>query len=236
MLYEIDGKSAFRIELYDNAVAHKWKKLIQSIYVGDGEDIDSVRTFFKFRSQNEIQEILLRAITNINNFLKRDFIKVPTHIDWNDQELYNDWHKSFELLAGEFDKPTKLMALAPLHIQESIRDLNFCVHALEDSSSQSLNIQWTKKRSQLPRIKLQTNEYELTQFHMTKNEVYLGYNEVGKSYIDLWKDNLPSNYKATKNNHYIGPDIKIAFTNKENIFADDFINWCIKNVHTYWYW
>ena len=29
MLYEVDGKPAFRIDLYDHTVAHKWKKLIE---------------------------------------------------------------------------------------------------------------------------------------------------------------------------------------------------------------
>ena len=46
MLYEVDGQQAFRIDLYDHTVAHKWKDLIRSIYVGDGEDMDHIRTFF----------------------------------------------------------------------------------------------------------------------------------------------------------------------------------------------
>jgi len=238
MLYEIDGKPAFRIDLYDHTVAHKWKNLIESIYVGDGDDIDHIRTFFSLRTRDEIKDMLLDAVTNINTFLKTEFIKIPKHVDWDDQNLYNTLHIAFEKLSGDFDNPTKLMKIAPMNIKENIRDLNYCVHALEHgsiehSSSKStlddLPIQWTKKRTTTPRIKLTEEEHNLFQFNRTKNEVYLAYNELGKSYVDLYKDNLPIDYDATKNNHYIGADIKIALTDKENIFESGFIDWCKDN-------
>ena len=230
MLYEIDGIPAFRIDLYNNSVAHKWKELIQNIYVGDGDDIDHKRTFFNFRSRDEIKEILLDAVQNINTFLKTEFIKIPKQIDWEHQDLYNTLHIAFEKLSGDFDNPTKLMKIAPMDIKESIRDLNFCVHALEHGSSRNiLPMQWTKARTTMPRIGLTDEEYNLMQFHMTKNEVYLAYNELGKCYMDLWQDNLPIDYTATKNNHYIGADIKIALDDNENIFEDDFISWCKDN-------
>jgi len=233
MLYEIDGKPAFRIDLYDHTVASKWKNLIESIYVGDGEDIDHVRTFFNLRTQANIRDMLLDAVKNINAFLKIEFIKIPKQVDWNDQELYNTLHIAFEKLSGDFDNPTKFIKIAPMSIKENVRDLNFCIHALEHRDNKnvlsSLPIQWTKKREETFRIKLTDKEYELIQFNQTKNEVYLAYNELGKSYVDLWKDDLPFEYTATKNNHYIGADIVIAFTNKENIFEQGFIDWCKDN-------
>jgi len=233
MLYEIDGKPAFRINLYDHTVASKWKNLIESIYVGDGEDIDHRRTFFHLRTTDEIRSILLDAIKNINHFLKNEFIKIPKEFNWEDQEIYNTLHMAFEELSGEFDNPTKLMKIAPMNIKDDIRDLNFCVHALEHKSHKNtfsqLPIQWTKKRKSSPRIKLADDEYHLIQFNMVKNEVYLAYNELGKSYVDLWEDKLPSDYKAMKNNHYIGTDINIALEDKENIFESDFTDWCKDN-------
>ena len=231
MLYEIDGKPAFRIDLYDHTVAHKWKNLIESIYVGDGEDIDHMRTFFNLRTRDEIKDMLLDAVKNINTFLKTEFIKTPKQVDWNEQELYNTLHMAFEKLAGDFDNPTKLIKIAPMNIKENIIDLNCCIHALEHGTSalSNLTIQWTKKREETPRIKLTDKEHELFQFNQTKNEVYLAYNELGKSYVDLWQDDLPFEYTATKNNHYIGADIVIAFTNKENVFEQGFIDWCKDN-------
>ena len=230
MLYEVDGQQAFRIDLYDHTVAHKWKDLIRSIYVGDGEDMDHIRTFFYLRTNDDIKKILVDAINNINNFLKTTFISLPNKIDWNDQKLYNDLHEAFEKLSGQYDNPTKLMKIAPLQIKENIRDLNYCVHYLEHTAQnitkQLIPIQWTKKRNETERIKLLDEEYDLIKFNMVKNEVYLAYNEVGKSYIDLWRDDLPVDYDATKNNHYIGPDINIALSDNENIFAPGFLTWC----------
>ena len=89
MLYEIDGQPAFRINLYDNTVATEWKDLIESIYVGDGEDIDHKRTFFNLSSPDEIRGMLLDSIKTINAFLKMEFIKIPTRVNWQDQDLYN---------------------------------------------------------------------------------------------------------------------------------------------------
>ncbi len=231
MLYEIDGKSAFRIDLYNHSVASKWKSLIESIYVGDGEDIDHKRTFFNFQTTDEIRQMLLDAIENINKFLKKEFIEIPKNINWDDQDLYNTLHIAFEKLSGEHDNPTRLMKIAPKNIQENIRDLNFCVHALEHSTGNTGNlcIQWTKSRTMTPRIGLTEEEHELFQFHQTADEVYLSYNELGKSYIDLWRDNLPVDYDATKNNHFIGADIEIALTDKANIFQPEFVDWCHNN-------
>ncbi len=231
MLYEVDGKPAFRIDLYNHPVASKWKSLIESIYVGDGEDIDNKRTFFNFQSTDEIRDMLLDAIKNINTFLKTEFIKIPEQLNWDDQNLYNTLHIAFEKLSGEFDNPTKLMKIAPTNIKENIRDLNYCVHALEHGTGVlgNLGIQWTKLRTETPRIDLEDDDYQLFQFHQTKNEVYLAYNELGKSYIDLWQDNLPVDYNATKNNHYIGADIEIALDDKKNIFDPGFVDWCYDN-------
>jgi len=233
MLYEIDGKPAFRIDLYDHTVAKKWKDLIISIYKGDGEDIDHTRTFFHLQTNNEIKEILIQSIKNINLFLKNEFIKLPKDIDWDSQNFYKSLHESFEKLSGDYDNPTKLIKIAPMAIKESVRNLNYCVHALEhkayNKKIESLPLQWTKKRIKTPRIKLEKNEYELIQFKQIKNEVYLAYNELGKSYIDLWKDNLPIEYNATKNNHYIGPDIELVFSNNNDIFEKKFLTWCEKN-------
>ena len=72
MLYEIDGVPAFRLELYDNSVAYKWKNLIKSIFVGDGKDIDNRRTFYQYKTIPEIKKDLITAINNINIFLKHE--------------------------------------------------------------------------------------------------------------------------------------------------------------------
>jgi hypothetical protein len=234
MLYEIDGQPAFRIALYDHPVAKKWRKLIQSIYVGDGNDIDHYRTFFSLRGRKDLHQILVDAVENINNFMKCEYIKIPKNVEWTEQEVYNELHMKFEKLSGTHDNPTKLFMIAPMHVKESIRDLNYAVHTMEHNKStmqepEDLNIQWTKKRERTPRLKLTKEEYELITFQKKEHEVYLAYNELGKSFNALWQDNLPADYKHGRNNHYIGADIIVSFSDKQDIFVPNFIKWCKEN-------
>ena len=98
MIYTVDGQPAFRLDLYDRAVAHTWKNLIESIYVGDGEDIDNKRSLFPLWSVQEVRDLLLESIENINVFLKQKFINVPTTDVWNNQNFYNEVHIAFEKL------------------------------------------------------------------------------------------------------------------------------------------
>jgi hypothetical protein len=228
MLYEIDRSPSFRLHLYNNSVARKWKTLIDSIYVGDGEDIDHRRTFFKFQTKENAKNILITAIKNVNSFLKHEFITIPTK--W-DKETFNNLHITFERLSGDHDNPTKLVKIAPIKIKESIRDINYCIHTLENPNieTKDLSIEWTKKREQTHRVKLESNDYELVQFHKNDGEVYLEYNELGKPYSDLFADGLPITYKATKNKHYIGADILLSFTDNKDIFGNKFIKWLKNN-------
>ena len=232
MLFEIDGVPSFEIKLYDNSVAREWKKLIKSIHVGDGEDIDHRRSFYNLNTKEEIKNDLLSAVKKINTFLKKEFIIMPKNIDWDDQQIYNDLHIYFEKLSGEFDNPTKLIKIAPNDIKESIRDLNYCVHTLEnfdDKEQYCIKIQWTKSRTTTPRVPLNQNEYDLIKFEKLPHEVYLSYNELGKNYIDCWKDGLNIDYGSLKNNHFIGADFFIPLKKQKNIFHNDFIQWMKKH-------
>jgi hypothetical protein len=233
MLFVIDNIPSFTIHFYKNSVADKWQSLVKESYVGDGQDIDHRRSFYHYRNKEDVQKDLIKAIKNINTFLKFNFIKIPDPINWKDKNLYNDLHLYFEKLSGEFDNPTRLFKIATTDIKESIRDLNYCIHNLEHNNiiegNNNIKIQWTKGREQTKRIKLENNEYKNIQFNKKKFEVYLGYNELGKNFIDIWKDNLPKNYTNLKNNHYIGLDIFISLNDKENIFDSDFIAWMTNN-------
>ena len=63
--------------------------------------------------------------------------------------------------------------------------------------------------------------------------MYLHYNEVGKSTIDVFNDQLDINYPNIVNNHYIGPDIRY-YNSTEHCFGDNFLIWCKdKNIDPY---
>jgi hypothetical protein len=235
MFFSIDGKTGFEIELNNNPVANTWYSLIKESYVGDGLDFDNRRTFYSFKTINEMQLDLLNAIEKINLFLKKEFIKIKKPINWNDQNFYNYLHICFEKLSGSYDNHTRLLHVAPIKIKESIRDLNFCVHSLESKQYNKINlkkseirIEFSKNRN-TKRVPLKKVEEKLFQFSLKKFEVYLSYNELGKTYLDLHKDNLPIDYVGIKNNHFIGKDIFISLLNKKNIFDKNFIKWMEKN-------
>jgi hypothetical protein len=235
MFFSIDSKTDFEIELNNNSVANTWCSLIKESYVGDGLDIDNRRTFYPLKTKNEMKLDLLNAIEKINLFLKKEFIKIKKPINWNDQNFYNYLHICFEKLSGRYDNHSRLLHIAPIEIKESIRDLNFCVHSLESKQHNKINriksdltIQFSKNRN-TKRVSLKKSEKKLFQFSLKKFEVYLSYNELGKTYIDLYKDNLPIDYVGMKNNHFIGKDIFISLLNKKNIFDKNFIKWMEKN-------
>jgi hypothetical protein len=232
MLFEIDNTPSFRIHLYNHSVANKWKNLVKESFVGDGSDIDHRRSFLFHKTKEDIQHDLVKAIENINKSLKRNVIELPETIDWQDEDFYNKLHYHFETLGGTFDNPSNLYLGAPKHLQESIMDLNFCVHQLEKDSKdrhEKLEVQWTKTREKLKRIKFEEDEYQHIKFSKTKHEVYLGYNEVGKNYIDLWRDNLPVDYKELQNNHYIGLNFFVSLIDKPGIFENEFVSWMEKH-------
>ena len=233
MLFVIDDIPSFRIHFYKTSIADKWQSLVEESYVGDGKDIDSRRSFYHLQNKTDVKNDLLKAIERINSFVKFNFINLPKQINWDDGNFYNELHVCFERLSGEFDNPTKLFKIAPEHVKESIRDLNYCVHTLEhdniNNNKTELKIQWTKTREQTKRTKFEEHEYDNFQFTKKKNEVYLAYNELGKNYVDLWKDNLPKNYSNLKNNHYVGKDIMISLEDADTIFENEFIEWMNAN-------
>jgi hypothetical protein len=235
MFFSIDSNTDFEIELNNTPVANMWHSLIKESYVGDGMDFDDRRTFYSFKTKNEMQLDLLSAIEKINLFLKKKIIKIKKPINWDDQNFYNYLHICFEKLSGSYDNHSRLLHIAPIEIKESIRDLNFCVHRLETKQYNKINriksglrIQFSKNRN-TKRIPLKKSEEELFQFSLNKFEVYLSYNELGKTYLDLYKDNLPIDYLGLKNNLFIGKDIFISLINKKNIFDKNFIKWMKKN-------
>ena len=109
MLFVIDDIPSFRIHFYKTSIADKWQSLVQESYVSDGKDIDSRRSFYHLQDKTDIRNDLLKAIEQINSFLKFNFIKLPEKIDWNDENLYNELHVYFEKLSGDFVWPKEVI-------------------------------------------------------------------------------------------------------------------------------
>jgi|TARA_Y100000310_G_C20573342_1_gene759182 hypothetical protein len=230
-----EPSSKIHINLYDNYTATTYKDLLEQTINEVGICIDNQRCFEPYSSKSQLQEKLLNAIDTINNFCKTEYIELPKQIDWNNKEFYNMLHVYFEKLNGTWIKPTNLMLVGPEKIKNAVRDLNYIVHELESYSYSSnhkdtmtwpFKLQWSKGKT--TRRKFTQDQYNEREFEYKKNKVYLGYNEVGKEFIELALDNLDINYPNAKNNHYIGLDIIFAKQDCK-LFETSFLQWCKKN-------
>ena len=218
----IDNNKSIVIDLFDNPFAKKYVKIMHELISKHALDFDNRRCFYSWKTNQQIQEDLDNAIQHINNFFKKDMF----NIDVNDPEYFNRLHIVFERLNQGYDDQTILKTIATSDLLESIRDINFCVHQLEhgrDENSKEITIQWNKNTIQ--RVAIGNLDYSYATHTNKKNTVYLGYNEVGKSILDLYHDNLPIDYPGLKNNHFVGPDIIFSESDKP-LFDDDFLKWC----------
>lgn len=220
----IDNILFRKIFLFDNSIAKKYKTLVQDLIKNNGLDFDNRRSFYTYKSIFEIEKDLDNAIQFINNFFKTKLL--PD--DKSDPNFFNILHEKFEILNNGYNEQTVLKMIWTHDLREKIRDLNFCVHQLEHGIEKmnQVNIQWNKETTK--RVPLDNNDYTHATDVYKSNYVYLGYNEVGKSILDIYHDNLPIDYPGMKNNHFIGPDI--VFCNEDrDLFDNNFTQWCRNN-------
>lgn len=222
---EIDKQHTIEIELFDTSVSKKF--LNQLKWHLANSSINQSEAFYGYAEEDFVKQSLLQSITNINKFLKHEFIKLPNVIDWEDSWIYNHLHEFFEKLNGEWGKQTIIMAIAPTSIKNDIRNLNFSIHRLESRPykiNRKLYLSWDKNSYQ--REKLDPTDYNHFTFEYNENYVYLSYVEVGKHLLELYRDGLTPNYNAYKNLHYVGAEIEISWDRDNKlIFDNNFYNW-----------
>ena len=222
IVFTIDNVHTSTVQCFENAIAKKYIKILHQ-HVNKGMHIDNIESFGKYRSDKQTQDMLLESIDNINIFFKRKVIDLK--VDWNNHDFYNNLHEVFENLNGEWDKPTRLIKMAPKKIKESIRNLNRLLHELEPGTTRAnqYHLRWDKDH--IWRENLSEKEYATITYERTAGHVYVGYNEVGKTHQELYQDHLPADYENTKNWHHIGPDL---WFERESgpWFKDGFVDWC----------
>lgn len=225
----VDEKPSVVIELFDHSVANKF--LDELKWHISNSSVNDKETFYHYADEYTVRKDLLEAINKINSFLKTEFIKVPNNIDWDDHAIYNEFHLYFEQLNGTWDKPTKLLSIAPSNIKEAIRMINFCVHRLERRPyriNRTLYLSWDKQSYR--RQALTKEEHNFFTSLIKPNTVYLNYVEVGKNLLDLYYDDLDPAYEGYKNLHYVGAEAVMDFEGTEqDVFTDSFRIWANKH-------
>jgi hypothetical protein len=215
-------EASFDISLNDNFFTRKWVKELR--WCLSHCEFDQQEAFSTHYSLEESANLLHQSCVTINQYLK-NFIDIKSDILDQSQEYFNYLHSKFEILSGEFDKPTRLFRIANQELKDAIRQLNCFVHRVEGKypANSSLNISFNK--DQYRRSAFEINDYEYFQFSFPKGTLYLHYAELGKEFIDLYEDNLSIDYAGFKNLHYYSGEASIEFTDYSAFDDLDYLNW-----------
>lgn len=174
-----DLKLQFKV--YDTQIAKKWFTELQKtnqIYEND--------RFTDWGSSNVIDK-LNDCIRIINNY--QYIINKTAHKDITQKEL-NYLHKFFEDLRGEVTVGTDWFHNAPVEVQRAVENFNIHIHHLENK------IRSNNKYPALVVTFTDSGRYELTDedckhftFKWKSGEVYINYCHVGKTVLDIYKNN-----------------------------------------------
>lgn len=171
----------FRV--YESDIAQRWAQEISKNYPldeidrfqgwpGTGKDI-----FYYF-------EQLQSQIDIVNEYEKNT---INCNISSN-QDTLNYLHKFFEDLRGEIVEGTNFFNNSPAHVKDAINKFNILIHETEHllRSNNTPTIVGTFKDR--PRIKLLEEDFNFFTFKWKYGEVYINYCEVGKTLLDVFKD------------------------------------------------
>ena len=221
-----NNETYFYVDLYSNSFVNK--------YVDELEwhlkncDFNQEESFMNFQSYEKNAEILKENIETINKFYKKLKIDVPEIIDIKDEYFFNNVHVLFEKISGEWGKSTKLFQIAPQHVKDAIRRLNLYLHLLEHEKNGDFLFYMSFNKDQYRRKPLCSEDYQYFQHNATPGGFYLIYAELGKTFYDLYKDNLPYDYDGMKNLHFYSGEAYIELGN-EFSFPKEFYDWCTKH-------
>lgn len=215
------------IDICDNDFSLRWLELLNKEIIKD--NILQVDTYSSLMPEDLARTYLLNAIKTVNNFLKKEFIKIPSNQDYDSKDYYNYLHSKFEKIAGpDWDEPTRLIQVAPADIKLSIKHINRFCHRLESRPyviEPYLRVEFdTVNREQL--LKQDYAKFELIN---EPGVMVLDYSTLGKSLFDCFQDNLPPNYPNMKHQHHFSANFKLKFEAEQNNKIEEFKEWINKN-------
>ena len=195
MLLTIQFDTGYQLDcrLYDNDFAHRWAQVVKSALTSTEVLQDHI--YANLLNKSWILKLLQQSADTVNKFLQRPVVTIPVSLDSLDQEFFNRLHQEFELLSGpDWDRPTRLMTIAPDSVKRAIRDINRYCHVLENSAeSEYMRIEFAHTF----RHELQPQDYRL--FTMPRSgTITIDYATLGKSLLECWQDGLTPEYPAMR--------------------------------------
>jgi hypothetical protein len=219
-----DQEASFDISLYDNSFTRKWVDELS--WCLDNCDFNQLEAFASNISLIDAGQILTQSCITINKYLK-NFIEVRNNIVNQPQDYFNYLHSKFELLSGNFGKPTRLFTVANQELKDAIRNLNFFVHRVETKKQPVPRLYVSFNKDQYRRQAFEQDDYDFFEFEFPAGTLFLHYVELGKEFIDLYEDNLTLDYSGFKNLHYYSGEASIM-TSDYSAFKDEkFKEWLV---------
>lgn len=217
---------SFDIELYSNSFVHKW--LDELKWCQDNCKFNQDEVFSGLLTLDQSVTKLQSACVIINKYLK-NFIDLKPDLLNQPQDYFNYLHLKFEQLSGEFNKPTRLFTIANDELKTAIRNLNFYIHRVEQKINEQKIFYISFDKDRYRRQSLNQTDYDFFEFKFDPGTLFVHYVELGKDLYDLYKDNLPIDYKMAKNLHYYSGEASLSFYSYDIFQDQSFVNWLYTN-------
>jgi|AntAceMinimDraft_5_1070358.scaffolds.fasta_scaffold00761_7 hypothetical protein len=195
-----DTVLCFRVR--DTAIAQKWFKELQKTY-----PLYETDRFSNWGSHNFIEE-LNSCISVINNY--KNVIDTYVNTNTSQQDL-NYLHKFFEDLRGEITVGTPWFNNAPVEVKHAVERFNIVIHQFEAAlRTDKLHPTVVVTFADRPRFELTTTDMDQFTYKWGRGTVYINYCHVGKTVLDIFKDQDNISEAIRPQTHY-SADFMIKF-------------------------
>ena len=170
-------------DILDTSIAERWAEEIAKNY-----PLNETERFKNFPNNGKDTEFFIKKLQDrvdiVNNY-KPNTISHKVAVD---QEILNYLHRFFENLRGHIEQGTEFFNSAPSHVQNAIEEFNVYIHELESHYNNKDNPEIICTYKNRPRIELLEEDYNQFKVKSEFGTVYINYCEVGKTLIDVFKD------------------------------------------------
>ncbi len=170
-------------DVYNTDIAYRWAKEIANNY-----PLYETDRFQAWPGNNknlsDYVGLLKEQIDIVNSYAPETIIF--DHL--LSQDTLNYLHKFFEDLRGHIETGTDFYNSAPEEIKQAIDKFNVLIHETEHLIRNSGTPTIIGTFAERPRIPLIKEDYDLFTIKWKYGEVYINYCEVGKTLLDVFKD------------------------------------------------
>lgn len=166
----------------DTDIASKWFDELKQHYA-----LFETDRFTNWGTHNLIPE-LNQCITKLKHY----GVSIDCYINSASTDIQSDLnylHKFFEDLRGDVVEGTKWFNAAPKDIQECVEQFNILIHKLEAELRTKNHPTVVVTFKDKPIVALTESDMKHFTFRWTHGTVYINYCQVGKTVLDVFKDN-----------------------------------------------